>query len=298
MADTTLAAIRTKVRRLTRSPSTAQITNAEIDEYINTFVLYDFPEHLRLFSLRQTLTFFLEPNVDTYDTTTAPNTDPLFDFINRYITIHEPIYIGGYQVFFSQSREQFFGIYPLTNSILSVGTGDGVTTQFTGTLTEFPILQNQVTFTSIDANNNGLVMSDVPYSNSNGNLVVPDVAAIGVIDPNNDINYITGVFTVTFGTPPAAGTAVESQVLPYVAARPNGILFFNNTFTVRPVPDKPYRVNMEVYIRPTELLQATASPELEQWWQYISYGAAKKVFEDRSDLEGVQLIMPKRRLDI
>ena len=43
MAD--LQTIRTKVRRLTRSLSPAQLTDAQIDEYINTFVLYDFPEH-------------------------------------------------------------------------------------------------------------------------------------------------------------------------------------------------------------------------------------------------------------
>ena len=33
MADYTLNAIRTKVRRLTRSPSIAQITDEQIDEY-------------------------------------------------------------------------------------------------------------------------------------------------------------------------------------------------------------------------------------------------------------------------
>jgi hypothetical protein len=43
MADSTLGAIRTKVRRLTRSPNTAQITDNQIDEYVNTFILYDFP---------------------------------------------------------------------------------------------------------------------------------------------------------------------------------------------------------------------------------------------------------------
>jgi len=43
-----LESIRTKIRRLTRSPSSAQITNAQIDDYINTFVLYDFPEYIQI----------------------------------------------------------------------------------------------------------------------------------------------------------------------------------------------------------------------------------------------------------
>ena len=50
---------------------------------------------------------------------------------------------------------------------------------------------------------------------------------------------------------------------------------------------------MDVYVRPTELLAGGSSPELEQWWQYIAYGAAKKIFEDRSDPDSVQQIIPE-----
>ena len=51
---TTLGAIRAKVRRLTLSPSDAQLTTAQLDEYINTYVVYDFPETLRTFNLKTT----------------------------------------------------------------------------------------------------------------------------------------------------------------------------------------------------------------------------------------------------
>ena len=80
---TTLQAIETKVRRLTRSPSTAQLTQADLDNYINTFVVYDFPEHLRLFSLRTILTFYTQPFIDTYKTNTTVTTDALFNFKNK-----------------------------------------------------------------------------------------------------------------------------------------------------------------------------------------------------------------------
>ena len=43
MANATLGAIRNKVRLLTHSPSTAQLADADIDQYVNTFILYDFP---------------------------------------------------------------------------------------------------------------------------------------------------------------------------------------------------------------------------------------------------------------
>ena len=29
----------------------------------------------------------------------------------------------------------------------------------------------------------------------------------------------------------------------------------------------------------------------QQWWQYLSYGAAKKIFEDSQDPEGIAQIM-------
>ena len=67
----TLADIRVKVRRLTGRPSPQQITDAQIDTYINTFYQYDFPEHLRVFSNETTFTFMTTPNVDTYDMRTT-----------------------------------------------------------------------------------------------------------------------------------------------------------------------------------------------------------------------------------
>lgn len=302
MPDSTLTAIENKVRRLTRSPTENQLSTATIDDYINTFIYYDFPEHLRLFDLRQTFTFYTQPNIDTYTTTTTNVNDPFYNFQNQYISVHEPAYIAGYPALFSQSREQFFGIYPMVNNISSIGVaGDGVTTTFTGTvnnanapfpnITNTPILQNQVLFSSIDINNNSLAMIDSPLSSELGQLY-PYNGPI-TPDPFNIINYITGQFTVTFPTAPAEGVAINSETVPYVAALPQALCYFNNTFILRPVPDQAYRVNMEVYVRPTALLAANQSPQLEQWWQYIAYGASKKIFEDRMDPDSVQIIMPE-----
>ena len=302
-----LETIITKVRRLTRSPSTSQLTDTDIENYINTFVLYDFPEHLRLFNLRTTLTFYTQPYVDTYATSTDIN-NSLYDFINRYITVHQPIYIAGYQALFLESRDQFFGIYPKITSIASIGvTGDGVTTQFAGVINSqqanIPpnlqnivlLLPNHVLFDSIDINNFGLGMVDFPISNTIGNLYVPGGAptSTSVQDPNNYVNYLTGQFVVTFQTAPGVGQAINTQTVPQQPALPQCMLFFDGKFVLRPVPDQVYSVQFETYVRPTELLDSAQTPELQEWWQYIAYGAAKKVFEDRMDLESVQMIMPE-----
>ncbi len=294
-----LATIRTKIRRLTRSPSTAQLTDDDIDQYINTFVVYDMPQHIRLFDLRTTLTFYTEPFIDTYDTNTTDPTHPLYNFKNKYISIHEPCYIAGYQQFYTQSREQFYGIYPIVNSIQQIGQGDGITTNFTGTLpfgqsitaplTGPHILQNNVLFSSVGADGIRICVNDVPVTTAFGNLV-GDVAA-GV----NTINYLTGTYDVTFNTAPAAGVAINAETVPYQAALPQAVLYYDNKFILRPVPDQSYRVNVEAYMVPTEFLSVapTQHPDISQWWQYIAYGASKKVFEDRMDTESIQQIMPE-----
>ena len=64
----TLQDIRLKVRRITKSPNSNQITDQQIDEYINNFYIYDFPEHLRLFQLREIYEFTLLPNIADYHT--------------------------------------------------------------------------------------------------------------------------------------------------------------------------------------------------------------------------------------
>ena len=341
MADTTLAAIQKKVRRLTRTPSESQLTTAELNEYINTFILYDFPEHLRLFNLRTTFAWWTNPYQDRYPlggiqdfggafpgatggaTNAAAN--PLFNFNNKYITVHPPVYIAGFQALFTQSEQQFYGIYPKINSIVSIGTaGNGVTTQFAGTINtngaiippglvqQTCLVQGQVLFDSVDVNSNGLAMVDQPILDATtGNPTVwgalyPQnaVPATPLLlnapyfsDPNfpltNYVNYQTGSFVVTFPTAPRSGQAINSQTVFQAVARPQALLVYDNAFWVRPVPDQPYRVEFEVYIRPTEFIDTVQQPLLQEWWQYIAYGAAKKVFEDRMDLESVQQIVPE-----
>lgn len=318
---TSLAAIQIKVRRLTRSLSTSQLTDDDLNNYINTFVVYDFPEHLRMFDLRTTFSFYTNPYQDVYPTDIASfigvTTNPLYDFQNRYISVHHPFYIAGYNSLFSQSREQFYGIYPITNSISSIGVaGDGATTVFSGVInsqqafippslsqTTIGLLQNNVLFSSVAVDGSGLAMVDVPVMNTTtgnpsviGNLYTagskPTTPPI-VVDANNFVNYATGEFTVTFTSAPGSGVPIDSQTVPQNVSLPQAVCYYDNQFIVRPVPDQPYTINFEAYIRPTFLMETNQSPKLNEWWQYIAYGAAKKIFEDRMDMESVAAIMPE-----
>lgn len=277
MATATLQAIEDKVRKLTRSPSTNQLAQSTIYEYINTFIAYDFPENIRLNWLHRTVSFNLSPNVASY--AVADVLDP-----NISLSFNPPVYIAGYKALFSQSEDEFYNIYPFTNSIYDTGNvGDGVTTDFTGTLSTVPVLQSNVQFVTKEANNDPLVLFD------NGAGVLIGESGAGA----NTINYLTGAYALSYIAPPAAGEQIVAQVYTYQPSRPQAVLYYQGKFVFRPVPDQSYRVDIESFQKPTELFAAASTPELEQWWQYIAYGASKKIFEDRMDLESVQKIMPE-----
>ena len=107
MALATLTIIQNKVRRLTRSLSPAQLTDDQLNDYINTFIQYDFPEHLRLANLRTTFSFYTEPWVDVYESNDDPNS-VFNNFDNLYTTIHPPVYVAGYQAgFFESSAKNY-----------------------------------------------------------------------------------------------------------------------------------------------------------------------------------------------
>ena len=326
----TLSNIEIKVRRLTRSPSPAQLSAVDLDNYINTFVVYDFPEHLRTFNLRTTFSFFTNPGQDTYNTDIASFSgainNPLYNFQNLYITVHPPAYIAGYPALYTQSPQQFYNIYPQVNNISKLPfTGNGTAGPFIGQINSqqtlltpaihqqaVGLVQGEVLFSAYGSPGTseilGMALVDVPVVDGTtgfklnfGNLYDPNSAAYKAalatpptaIDPNNFINYYTGQFLINFPMNTIVGSTITSQVLPQILAKPQAILYYSNEFTIRPVPNNSYRVNFEVYQRPTALLSSSQSPELEEYWQFIAYGTAKKIFEDRMDLDSVQLILPE-----
>jgi hypothetical protein len=325
----TLADIEKKVRLLTRLPSTAQLSQADLDNYINTFILYDFPEQLRTFNLLKPFSFYTNPGQDVYDTNilafAGATNNILYNFQNLYLTVHEPVYIAGFPALYTQDRQQFYGIYPIINSIASIGvTGNGTAGPFTGvintqqsivppgTMQNIGLLQSNVLFSGIGTPGTGeaegMALVDVPVVDGGtgfklniGNLYDPNSAAYRtalinpptVVNPNNNINYLTGVFTINFSMNTLAGTPINSQTVPQQYALPQSLCFHNNQFIVRPVPDQTYAVNFEVFVRPTQLILQGDVPELDEYWQYIAYGAAIKVLQDKMDLDSVNLIMPE-----
>lgn len=288
----TFLKIKEKVRLLTQNPTALQLSEAALKEYINTFYLYDFPQIVQTNDLTSETTFATTPNVERYSSTTLPLLNNLSYFIDFVVMTDQPIYIAGRPIQLFQDQQEFYNYYGKCKTLGSIGTGDGVTTNFVYNLPT-TVLHVSVVIGTLNAAGEALIVVDRPNIDAyqryttTGNLVDQAGTAIGTI------NYLTGAIDVTFGAAPANGADITYEMFAFQAAMPTGILLYANTFFLRPVPDKVYEVKFKTRLIPTAFNLDTDTPLVTEWWQYIAYGAAKKIFEDRTDLEGVSRIMPE-----
>lgn len=337
----TLADIRTKVRRITGRPSSTQIADSDIDKYINTFYVYDMPEHLKMESLRYNFEFTTTANIPVYDMPTG-----------TYLTSMPPVYIGGYESYMTQSRQNFFRNNPQLNFLQQqVYTGNGTSGPYTGQLlTNLPIVPGFKPNPPGAYSNFSVTGINVPAKFLNWNVLISALGtpnpisgispSISLIDDGlgnlwdvNDtstnansprvargsINYITGALNIfdpaTSPVNPAdgvhgfsaaipTGNPINVQYIPYVASRPQSVVFFQDQFIVYPIPDQAYTVSFEAYKYPTAFLASDtsglSSPQVNEWWQLLAYGAADKIFADNADFESMTKFRPllKEQMDL
>jgi hypothetical protein len=105
------------------------------------------------------------------------------------------------------------------------------------------------------------------------------------------VDYVTTQITVNFPVAPASGTMINVWAATYQVGRPYNLLFWNNELTVRPVPDNVYMIEVEAFQTPSEFMTTNSHPVLNQWAQYLAYGAALEILRDRQDMEGVNNLM-------
>ncbi len=325
-ADSTYTFIEKKVRRLTASASEAALSSFDIQQAVNLFYNNDFPYAIKIDQQRAVYKFLTIPNVDRYPVDVnnlqgfrAPvyfegiqgnffkNRDQLYNLYPRYPTQYQPISGDGVTTSFTFS---LFGNnvnpFPAPN---------------------FGILSTQVVIGGIDVNGNPIRIIDdggavvdsfgigtntttgqLLFINQNnvGNNVyldalnvqhpaIPPLSPLPVPSPPlaltpqycGTVNYVTSQFTVNFPVAPAAGTNINVWASQYQVGRPYNLLFWNNELTIRPVPDNVYLCEVEVYQTPAQFMNTTDNPVLNQWAQYIAYGAASEILRDRQDIEGV-----------
>lgn len=259
-----------KIRKITRRLSANELTDAELLDYINSFLVYDLSNHLRLFYNRQTYSFQLTPNVGIYSIAT---------FKNQYITFEPPAYIDGYQLQYMQDSQAFYQMYPRLKYSVQLTTGTGAVGVYAGTYTYVPIEPNTVVISTVDTTGASIVATD----NGTGGL-------IGNVVAGGTVNYATGaIANITWTSAPAAGQPIYMSANEYRTSRPYTVLYFNNAFYFWPFPDRAYTFRITTYKNPEACTSITLPgatyPELNQWADLIAYGTSLKILADNLDME-------------
>lgn len=161
-----------------------------------------------------------------------------------------------------------------------------------------------VWITSLDAEGNNVIVSDSGFflnSNTNyGLLMSPGKAPFGnqVLSSNiysttqNTVNYLTGTINVTFPSSIPAGNNINVQTFFFQTGLPRAILFYDNTLTLRNVPDSQYLVELDAYLTPAAFLNNASSIQFGYMSEYIARGAARKILSDTGDIEQMQFYEP------
>jgi hypothetical protein len=274
--------IKQKIRNVTARPSANQLTDQELTDYINSFLVYDLPLHCRFFIEKQKFAMNLVPNVGTYSITT---------FKNTYSNFEPPCYVDGYQIQYYQSDESFYQMFSQLKYSAIFTNSSGIAGPYNGFYSYTPIQPTTVIISTTDVLGNLLTATDVQLTATTGQFV----DQTGVVIAGSAINYTNGVITgITFTAPPPVGNLINISANQYLRGRPLAMLYFHDTFTFWPFPDKSYQFTIDAYINPiaTVLGGGALFPELNQWADVIAFGASLKIFQDNLDFENYQKTMP------
>jgi len=134
----------TYIRRIIKSPSNAEISDALLIDYINRFWISDVSARIQLFDEKTKYSFQTSPGVDRYNM-------PLYNVqteqgsqqINSYPVYQgflSPCYINGIPIFFETEKKNFFSNwFNIVQNMPVVAVGDGTAGPYTIT---FPIAPN------------------------------------------------------------------------------------------------------------------------------------------------------------
>jgi hypothetical protein len=317
------------VRRILKQPNPEDISDVTIGDYLNRFYIYDVPARIQLFDMKTQFSLELEPFIDQYN---APVTYlPGGAVIPTYSTYLTPAYVDGYQIVMQQSHDQWMKLFP--NRFLNQyqQNGTNVTGPYSFTMSNVPVvrgnrdqnvqpignttvpfgapyglLTSSVYVTAIDVDGRLNVVQDDPsdysaYTGITNPFGVGNLIGFDPANPNNapvllgTVNYLTGAISTYFTNTIPDTSAINYQCIPYAPGRPQAVLFFDNTFSFRPICDKPYLFQIDAYYNPAAFLTTTNSVPYRYMTEYLARGTARKILQDYGDVEQLQLYEPMFR---
>jgi len=149
-----LSDIITYIRRIIKSPSNSQITDALIIDYINRFWLMDVDARIQLFDLKTSYQFQTTPgiasyNMPLYNIQVQPGSQDI-SYYPVYQGFSMPAYVNGIQVPFYTEQNAFWNLWPNYVQYLNpAAVGNGTAGPYTISLSEFPAIPGYLDMTGI-----------------------------------------------------------------------------------------------------------------------------------------------------
>jgi|HubBroStandDraft_2_1064218.scaffolds.fasta_scaffold00031_14 hypothetical protein len=306
----TLDFMRTTTRKMTARYTSTQMQDSQIDQYLNLFMTLMLPLHFKNMKLTKPYVFNTVPNVDTYQFIYEANPVNEAGQTEKVspgnIQISPPVYCQGYILRYSQDKMTFYNRWPnlSVNQIINTG-GKAANVAYTGTIPSTPFYRAQldifgnvtepmVIISAYDSSGDvtsgfNYAITDVPQPNSDvGNLFDAQNNNVGTV------NYITGAYSFipANSTVIPASATIYAAVVPYQASRPTDVLFYNQQIIFRPCPMQVYQVEFQISQQPLQMLLDNSGPQLNEWYLFICSGAAKLIYTDFPDEEGMAYVMP------
>lgn len=322
----------TKTRKLTGSSNSFQTTDLYIVQQMHSFYSYDLPAKFRSLKLKDVYTFTTNVGQDVY-----PFNSELYITVNQpcYCAKREiRLFTDPWSFYGANFNWQQFTNFATGNGTAGPYAGNTTAFPLISSVNNDPgtqanpnlfFTQGRVQNILITANvigANGVGETQNVTDDGQGNLIQifqtsnstnqeygwtyfrQYASATPLVPGAATINYQTGAITgLEFALPIPAGTPISIQYNPKQFQIPLAIMFYQNQFTLCPTPDQGYTIELTCYRQPIQALIASdmaGNPELSEWWEILAVGAAKKIFENRLDSDGVIFIdkMLKERYDV
>jgi len=253
--------------------SPQELSNEQLDDYINKYFQFTFPAELKLERFHTYYEFLTVGNQQKYTLPTG------------YVNFEPPATLDNLSLLWYQEPSTFIDQNPENVGRITLGTGDGATTAFVGTANNFPILPATVVVTD------GVEV----FEDTNTTYTTSNVTLTGSLGGTGTINYSTGAVSVGFNTAPVSGANVYFSYIQFQAGRPTAVLLYNNQFTFYPVPDTAYRFKAKAYANTlvttaaganaVQFTNATDKPLLDEWGPCIAYGASRSIHADLGEMD-------------
>lgn len=303
----TRAEMRQIVRKMTARYTPAQMQNSQVDTFLNRAYNIHFPLEFKNLKLTKPCVFLTQPNVDTYDFVyeqglqVIPQQPPnASKKVPGNITIMPPIYCQGYLVNYFENKSTFYARWPNLSVNQQVDSGRDIDGPYTGIIPSFPFYRAQldifgnvtepmVIISAMVMNPQSAnsafsyAITDKPQSGSNvGNLIDSLGNIVG------QVNYLTGAYTFTLANSAVipGDATIYAAVVPYQAARPIDMLFYNQQLVLRPCPSQVFQVEFQVSQQPMDFVADNDGPELDEWYLLLCALAAKLIYNEYPDDEG------------